>query len=134
MADFNNHTVTGNLVEDAKQINDKMVAFKIASDDSYKDKNNVWVNRADFIDVVSFLDKLNPSILSKFKKGMRVQISGKPSAKAYIDKNGGAQGSISINLKNIHEWPYRKVKQEATGAAPTAQANTQAQTEDDLPF
>lgn len=61
-------------------------SVNIATTDSYKDKQDNWVNITDWHMVVSW--RYNAKKLSKAKKGSLVCVIGKSKTRKYTDKNG----------------------------------------------
>lgn len=116
---------TGNIGKDAelKQIGGNNYAcFSIAITEKVKGES-----RTTWVDVVKYdkEGKLTPYL----KKGVRVQVIGKPTTSGYTNKNGDVVTSITIWANEL-EFQGGVKKEEGNGGG----LDNIPQYEDDLPF
>ncbi len=116
---------TGNIGKDAelKQIGGNNYAcFSIAITEKVKGES-----RTTWVDVVKYdkEGKLTPYL----KKGIRVQVIGKPTTSGYTNKNGDVVTSITIWANEL-EFQGGVKKEEGNGGG----LDNIPQYEDDLPF
>lgn len=117
---------TGNIGKDAelKQIGGNNYAcFSIAITEKVKGES-----RTTWVDVVKYdkEGKLTPYL----KKGVRVQVIGKPTMSGYTNKNGDIVSTLTIWVMNELEFQGGMKKEEGNGRG----LDNIPQDEDDLPF
>lgn len=117
---------TGNIGKDAelKQIGGNNYAcFSIAITEKVKGES-----RTTWVDVVKYdkEGKLTPYL----KKGVRVQVIGKPTTSGYTNKNGDIVSTLTIWVMNELEFQGGMKKEEGNGGG----LDNIPQDEDDLPF
>jgi single stranded DNA-binding protein len=117
---------TGNIGKDAelKQIGGNNYAcFSIAITEKVKGES-----RTTWVDVVKYdkEGKLTPYL----KKGVRVQVIGKPTTSGYTNKNGDIVSTLTIWVMNELEFQGGMKKEEGNGRG----LDNIPQDEDDLPF
>ena len=117
---------TGNIGKDAelKQIGGNNYAcFSIAITEKVKGES-----RTTWVDVVKYdkEGKLTPYL----KKGVRVQVIGKPTTSGYTNKNGDIVSTLTIWVMNELEFQGGMKKEEGNGRG----LDKIPQDEDDLPF
>lgn len=117
---------TGNIGKDAelKQIGGNNYAcFSIAITEKVKGES-----RTTWVDVVKHdkEGKLTPYL----KKGVRVQVIGKPTTSGYTNKNGDIVSTLTIWVMNELEFQGGVKKEEGNGGG----LDNIPQDEDDLPF
>lgn len=117
---------TGNIGKDAelKQIGGNNYAcFSIAITEKVKGES-----RTTWVDVVKHdkEGKLTPYL----KKGIRVQVIGKPTTSGYTNKNGDIVSTLTIWVMNELEFQGGVKKEEGNGGG----LDNIPQYEDDLPF
>lgn len=116
----------GRIGQDAKIIvsnERKFVAFSLAVDESYKDRNGNKVEKTVWYDCTSEQERFL-KIIDWLTKGREVFVTGKPSVRTY-EKDGKVYGSIRIQLDNLSLGSDGTNGQQRTA---TAQATAQART------
>lgn len=117
---------TGNIGKDAelKQIGGNNYAcFSIAITEKVKGES-----RTTWVDVVKY-DK-DGKLTPYLKKGVRVQVIGKPTTSGYTNKNGDIVSTLTIWVMNELEFQGGMKKEEGNGGG----LDNLPQDEDDLPF
>lgn len=117
---------TGNIGKDAelKQIGGNNYAcFSIAITEKVKGES-----RTTWVDVVKY-DK-DGKLTPYLKKGVRVQVIGKPTTSGYTNKNGDIVSTLTIWVMNELEFQGGMKKEEGNGRG----LDNIPQDEDDLPF
>jgi single-strand DNA-binding protein len=132
--------LTGRLTADAKvstvKGDKKVVNFNIAINDSYR-TNGETVRVTTYVDCAYWL---NAGIAEYLKKGLLVALSGRIGSRAWMDKDGAAQSTVTLNTSNV------KFLSSATGSSLERQDSKSSKKEtvyddekkgnddDDLPF
>jgi single-stranded DNA-binding protein len=117
---------TGNIGKDAelKQIGGNNYAcFSIAITEKVKGES-----RTTWVDVVKY-DK-DGKLTPYLKKGVRLQVIGKPTTSGYTNKNGDIVSTLTIWVMNELEFQGGMKKEEGNGRG----LDNIPQDEDDLPF
>lgn len=117
---------TGNIGKDAelKQIGGNNYAcFSIAITEKVKGES-----RTTWVDVVKY-DK-DGKLTPYLKKGVRLQVIGKPTTSGYTNKNGDIVSTLTIWVMNELEFQGGMKKEEGNGGG----LDNLPQDEDDLPF
>ena len=141
MKDLNRLQMTGRLGADPKVNrleNGSVVAnFSIATDDSYKDKNDKEVTRTEWTDVVAW-GGLAEIAEKHFKKGSRLLVEGTKRTKNWEDKENKKQRSTELVLDNfifLDGKPSTNAAGTSGASARAAEpATSGAAQSDDLPF
>lgn len=123
--------ITGRLTRNAEvrtTINGKQVVnFSVAVNDSYKNKQGEWVDQTAYFNC-SFWR--TPNVLKILKKGVLVELTGRVSVRAWLNKEGEAQAGLNFHTSDIKPLAGgRKVE--------TVQDTTEVgdnTIEEDLPF
>jgi single-strand DNA-binding protein len=124
--------LTGRLTADAKVSEVKggknVVNFSIAINDSYKPKDGERVELTTYVDCAYWL---NAKVGQYLKKGLLVQMNGRMGSRAWVNKDGDAQSSLTCNIY------YLKFLGGSSNSTATNQGGNKgkgAPEEDDLPF
>lgn len=137
--------ITGRLTGDAvvRSLSEgkKVVNFSVAVNDSYKAKNGERVTQTEFFDCSYWI---GTGIAQYLIKGSIVELSGRVSARAWVDSEGQAKAGLNFHTSKItlHGGGAATVKATAAPPAkakPEAMEVTGAQVSpdgqhDDLPF
>jgi single-strand DNA-binding protein len=93
--------LTGRLTADAKvstvKGDKKVVNFNIAINDSYR-SNGETVRVTTYVDCAYWI---NAAIAEYLKKGLLVELFGRIGSRAWIDKDGAAQSTVTLNVSNV---------------------------------
>jgi single-strand DNA-binding protein len=124
--------LTGRLTADAKvsevKGGKKVVNFSIAINDSYKPKDGERVELTTYVDCAYWL---NAKVGQYLKKGLLIQMNGRMGSRAWVNKDGDAQSSLTCNIS------YLKFLGGSGNSTATNQTDSKgkgAPEEDDLPF
>lgn len=137
--------ITGRLTGDAvvRTVSEgkQVVNFSVAVNDSYKAKNGERVTQTEFFDCSYWI---GTGIAQYLTKGTIVELSGRVSARAWVDGDGNAKAGLNFHTSKItlHGGGATADKpkaQQAAAAAPAATEVTGTQVnpdseKDDLPF
>jgi len=137
--------ITGRLTGDAvvRSLSEgkKVVNFSVAVNDSYKAKNGERVTQTEFFDCSYWIAT---GIAQYLTKGSIVELSGRVSARAWVDGEGNAKAGLNFHTSKItlHGGGATADKNKAAPPAkakPEAMEVTAAQVSpdgqhDDLPF
>lgn len=106
MKTINKVEIQGFLGQDAEvktfESGRKLISMRIATNESYKDKNDEWIKTTTWHNVSYWKNKKDEN-LDYLKKGELVSITGKLNNRKYTDKNG--------NEKHITEVVAFKIEQ-----------------------
>ena len=126
--------ITGRVTADAQvrtvSEGKQVVNFSVAVNDSYKAKNGERVTQTEFFDCSYWI---GTGIAQYLTKGTIVELSGRVSARAWVDGDGNAKAGLNFHTSQIklHGGGKRDNGQQPI----TAQViNVPKGTEDDLPF
>jgi len=136
--------ITGRLTGDAvvRTLSEgrKVVNFSVAVNDSYKAKNGERVTQTEFFDCSYWI---GTGIAQYLTKGSIVELSGRVSARAWVDGDGNAKAGLNFHTSKITlhgggATADKQAKQPAKGV-PAAMEVTGTQVNpdgqhDDLPF
>ncbi|MYY43984.1 single-stranded DNA-binding protein [Elizabethkingia anophelis] len=103
----------------------QVVNFSVAVNDHYRNKQGERVNRTSYFDCSYWL---SPGVAKILTKGLLVELTGKVSARAWIDKNGEAKAGLNFHTSFINPLAGWKKKQQ------TDTIHQPTQGDDDLPF
>ena len=94
----------GNLCQDA-EIKDfkgqKLYAFTVATDESYTDKQGQKHEKTTYISCLKPIYNEQSTLGQYLKKGVKVYISGKPSAKGFATKDGNIGGGLNCKVEEL---------------------------------
>ncbi|MEO6849772.1 MAG: single-stranded DNA-binding protein [Mucilaginibacter sp.] len=94
-------TLTGRVTADAKvstvKGDKKVVNFSIALNDSYR-SNGETVRTVTYVDCAYWI---NAGIGEYLKKGLVVTLFGRLGSRAWIDKDGDAQSTVTMNVSQV---------------------------------
>ncbi|GAB3990455.1 hypothetical protein GCM10028807_17660 [Spirosoma daeguense] len=130
---LNQLQVIGRIGQDAKIVDHngrKFVAFSLAVDESYKDRNGNKVDKVVWCDCVTEQERFF-NVINWLTKGREVYVEGKPSARAY-EKDGKLYATIRISVNQISLG--NKANGSTTTTAPTTPAPAIAATTAPAPF
>ena len=94
--------IIGKITKDAfaNQLKDgrQVVNFSVAVNDYYKPKDGEGVKTTTFINCSYWISS---KIASRLTKGALVELNGRISVNAYLDKDGNPKGSFNCHVNNI---------------------------------
>lgn len=124
--------LTGRLTADAKvsevKGGKKVVNFSIAINDSYKPKDGERVEQTTYVDCAYWL---NAKVGQYLKKGLLVQLYGRIGSRAWVNKDGDAQSSVTCNIAGLK---FLGGSATSTSPKPGASKGKSSGEDDDLPF
>lgn len=101
MNNINNVTLSGNLVADAEERNNKVVTFSIAcNEDRYDKQSEEYVEYANYFDCVIF-GNYGVALAPNLTKGTKVCISGKLSQTRWEDEEENIHSRIQIIANSV---------------------------------
>lgn len=115
----------GNLCQDAeiKDFNgQKLYGFTVATDESYTDKQGHKHEKTTYISCLKPIYNEQSTLGQYLKKGVKVFISGKPSAKGFATKDGNIGGGLNCK---VEELELLGGGQKATATPPAAPQTSQ---------
>lgn len=124
-------TAIGRLGNDAEVIkigDAQAIKFSLAHSESYK-KDDKWVEKTVWVNCIKYGDKTE--VAKHLKKGVRVFVSGTPSARAYTNKAGEVIGTLELKVLKM-DILFEAQAEGAISAKPSSIAPKD--TEDDMPF
>ena len=137
--------ITGRLTADAQvrtlSEGKRVVNFSVAVNDSYKAKNGERVTQTEFFDCSYWI---GTGIAQYLTKGTIVELSGRVSARAWVDSEGNAKAGLNFHTSKItlhgggatadKAQADRHPKAEPVAAEVSAKQVQPNGEEDDLPF
>ncbi|MFD2602620.1 single-stranded DNA-binding protein [Flavobacterium suzhouense] len=137
--------ITGRLTADAQvrtlSDNRQVVNFSVAVSDSYRAKSGERITQTEFFDCSYWIAT---GIAQYLTKGTIVELSGRVSARAWVDSEGNAKAGLNFHTSKItlHGGGAatdkgQPVNQTAAGEAPVYEAEVVPNgtaPDDDLPF
>jgi len=79
-----------------------MLTFSVGVSQSSKNKDtDQWESKTTWYNVASFNKEKSAYLFSKIRRGDKVVVKGKPTARAWIDKEGQAKAAVSIAISKI---------------------------------
>ncbi len=107
---INQVIISGNIVQDAviKHVGDKktpVTTLRIANNQSYRDKENKWQEKATFLDVEVWGSRAEKGE-KYYKKGIPIIIEGNLKENQWEDKDGNRHSKILIHASKIHILKY----------------------------
>ncbi len=126
--------VSGRLTRDPDirmtQKGSTVCSFSIANNRSYLDPStNEWKDEVAYISITAFAG-LADRLKEKIKKGTPIIAEGRLVMSEFTDKNGQQRRELRINANRVQVIPA-PVSQEG---ASSAEVQTEAEVEDDVPF
>lgn len=134
---LNKIMIIGNLGQDAEHRftnnNVSVSSYSVATQHSYKGKDDNWVNETTWHNVVSF--GLSDYFKEGLKKGKKVYVEGRLSKRSYQDKEGNTRYVTEIVSEKII---LLESKSDSSEQSDFSDAKTSSEsstvTDDDLPF
>ena len=111
------HSVTGYVSNDPKRIQTKdgrdLAVFSIAENKRFYDRDaGQWADaKPTYYDVAVERESLRENVLAGLQKGQRVNVEGKYSPRAYIDREGAAQVGHQMWAEDVSASMSRPVKE-----------------------
>ena len=132
----NSITLIGNLGGDAETrfttTNVSVTTFSMVTENSYKDKNDEWVNDPTWHKVVMF--DVSDYHKDNLKKGKTVHVEGRQVNRSFNDKDGNKR-YVSEVIGNKRDLIIFGVsRNNGTSEATASDPTPVAQPDDDLPF
>ncbi|MDE3183190.1 MAG: single-stranded DNA-binding protein [Bacteroidota bacterium] len=130
--------IIGRLTRDAKVNtlpNEKQVVnFSVAVNDSYKNKQGERVQLTEYFNCAYWI---SPNVAKVLTKGALVELTGRVSAQAWLNKEGKANAALHFHTSQIKLYSGRNTEaasgNNGNGQTKTADKATQT-TNEDLPF
>ncbi|WP_068597248.1 single-stranded DNA-binding protein [Vaginella massiliensis] len=128
--------ITGRLTRNAEVrtlSNEKQVVnFSVAVNDSYRNKQGERVEQTTYFDCAYWI---SANVARLLTKGTLVELTGRVSPRAWVNKDGEARAGLNFHTSNIklHGGGNRAETVQAT-AQSESKGFTAEGTEDDLPF
>ena len=106
---INKVIISGFLGNDAEVMGTagKVTRASIALAESYKDKDGVYQNNVEWIDLVCF-NKLGELFVKHAKKGVYMNIEGKLKVSNYTDKDGIKQHRVQVEVEKFDVLKIQK--------------------------
>lgn len=131
----------GNICQDAV-IKDfkgqKLYAFTVATDESFTDKQGQKHEKTTYISCLKPIYNEQSTLGQYLKKGVKVYISGKPSAKGFATKDGNIGGDLNCKVEELEllggGQKATATPPAAPQAAPTVNYTGQQQNGQQQPF
>ena len=144
---LNNYKAVGNLTRDPELKyagnGTAILSLGIAIDDSYKNQQGEWINKAIFLDL-SVFGKYAESLNGRLSKGDNVFIDGKLKYEEWNDQaTGQKRNKISVNVDSIQLTQKKESNQEmqqgqysqvSQPRRPPVMQAYQTEVEDNMPF
>ena len=89
--------ILGHAGRDAefKDVGNGLTTFSVAVSDDYKDKSGEWVKNTNWY-TVNIWGDTGARFVGKILKGDKVDVTGKPNARAYMGKDGEPRAELVI--------------------------------------
>src|SRR5690554_3217170 len=128
--------ITGRLTRNAEVrtlSNEKQVVnFSVAVNDSYRNKQDERVEQTTYFDCAYWI---TPNVAKLLTKGTLVELIGRVSTRAWVNKDGEARAGLNFHTSNIKLHGGGKRAETIQTTVPPANNKVAGQgTEDDLPF
>lgn len=135
MRSFNKVMLLGNLTADprskATKTGSAITNFSVATNRDWKDKEGKAVTETHFHKVVAF-GKLGDTIVSYFKKGAPILLSGRLSSRSYASKEGAVRQITEIVAEDFNFVPYNKGARKESDNADAALEAAETELAEDL--
>jgi len=128
--------ITGRLTRNAEVrtlSNEKQVVnFSVAVNDSYRNRQGERVEQTTYLDCAYWI---SANVARLLTKGTLVELTGRISPRAWVNKDGEARAGLNFHTSNIklHGGGNRAETLQATAQSESNGFTAQG-TEDDLPF
>ncbi|TWI18865.1 single-stranded DNA-binding protein [Sphingobacterium siyangense] len=128
--------IIGRLTRDAEvrnvSNNRQVVNFSVAVNDSYKTKQGERVEQTAYFDCTYWR---TPNVVKMLTKGLLVELTGRVSTRAWVNKDGEARAGLNFHTSQIklHGGGNRAETVQATAQSESNGFTAQG-TENDLPF
>lgn len=126
--------IIGRLTSDAQvqtlSNNKQVVNFSVAVNDTYRNKDGETIQQTTFFDCSYWISVNVAKILSK---GALVELSGRVSARAWVNSQGEAKAGLNFHTSKI-KLHHSKKSEATTQETITPQALNTEEDFDDLPF
>ncbi|ATL48931.1 single-stranded DNA-binding protein [Chitinophaga caeni] len=129
--------IIGRVTRDAEVrtlSNEKQVVnFSVAINDSYKNKQGERVQQTTYFDCAYWISAKVAALLTK---GTLVELTGRVSARAWVDGNGNARSGLNFHTAQIklHSFPGTGTGERSNSSVAQQAAGNEQQQADDLPF
>jgi single-strand DNA-binding protein len=129
--------IIGRITSDAvvKSLKDQkeVVNFSVAVNDYYKPKNGEGVKTTTYFNCSYWLSS---KMAARLTKGTLVELNGRISVNAYLDKEGNPKGSLNCHVNNItiHQSGSGTIVDSNGTLQPSGPAAQITEPVDDLPF
>lgn len=139
MAGLNKVQLIGNLCSDpeSRSLNNggEVVNLRLATNESWKDKDGNRQERAEYHNVVIFNEGIGKVASSYLRKGSRVYLEGQLQTRKWTDQAGNDRYTTEIVLQKFRgELVLLDGKDGASSAPSTQTQPAPADLEDDIPF
>lgn len=110
----------------------QVVNFAIATNDGYRNKQGEWIEQTTYFDCAYWI---SPKVARLLTKGTLVELSGRVSPRAWVNKDGEPKAGLNFHTSQIklHGASKRVEPVQATEQSEHSSIAEQG-TEDDLPF
>ncbi|WP_324756158.1 single-stranded DNA-binding protein [Sphingobacterium thalpophilum] len=128
--------IIGRLTRDAEvrtlSNSKQVVNFSIATNDNYRNKQGERVEQTTYFDCAYWI---TPNVARLLTKGTLVELTGRVSTRAWVNKDGQPRAGLNFHTSNIklHGGSRRTETVQATAQSESNRFTAQS-TEDDLPF
>lgn len=126
---------SGRLTADAvvRSVNSdrKVTGFSVAINDRYKTKEGERKEITTYVDCSYWV---NPGLAEYLKKGTIVEIFGRVQARAWVNKDGEAQASLSCNVQTVRLLGSTKSNNLERQDTKSTVKTTVVADDDDMPF
>lgn len=113
----------------------KLLSFSVAVTETYKDKSGEKKEKTTWVNCTQW-DIKESRLFEYLKKGQQVWVKGEPSARAWLNKDGGAVGALELRVLGV-KLLGNKAAATPTVADPTPAAKpapAPVAEDDDVPF
>jgi len=131
--------VVGRVGKDpeTKEVNGKQLCtFSVAVSEKYKNKQGETVENTTWIKIETW-DKTAETLAKFVKKGNEIYLEGTPKVEAYTDKEGKAQASLVLRVREFTFVGGSKQEggsETSAPATPSTLSRSPAPADDNLPF
>jgi len=122
-----NLSFIGNICQDSviKEFNgQKLYAFTVAVNESYTDKQGQKHEKVTFISCLKYIHNDQSTLGFYLKQGVKVWVSGTPSARAYATKDGNMAAGLNCKVSELELLSSQKRTENPVAAAQTVQTVT----------
>ncbi len=136
--------LTGNIGRDAElrtlDSGTTAISFNVAVTEKYKDRSGQQVENTTWVNCTKWVQPGGSTKIADYlKKGTKVLVEGKPSARAYTANTGEAKASLELRVDNIEllggsQQGNSQPARTAGPASTTPSPEIDQQVDDELPF